>query len=106
LYLVPKLHFILIILFYYDSTALCWALANFFQFFNLYTVGRTPWRGDQPVARPLLTHRTTQTQTKRTQAFVPRVGFEPTTPMYERAKAVHALDRAATVIDLILIVTK
>jgi hypothetical protein len=28
-----------------------------FQFFNLYTVGRTPWTGDQPVARPLRTHR-------------------------------------------------
>jgi hypothetical protein len=28
-----------------------------FQFLNLYTVGRTPWTGDQPVARPLPTHR-------------------------------------------------
>jgi hypothetical protein len=27
-----------------------------------------------------------------------RVGFEPTTPVFERAKTVHALDRAATVI--------
>jgi hypothetical protein len=38
-----------------------------FQFLNLYTVGRTPWTGDQPVARPLPTHRTAQTQNKRTQ---------------------------------------
>jgi hypothetical protein len=29
---------------------------------------------------------------------MPRVEFEPTTPIFERAKAVHALDRAATVI--------
>jgi hypothetical protein len=29
---------------------------------------------------------------------MPRVGFGPTTPVYERAKTVHALDRAATVI--------
>jgi hypothetical protein len=29
---------------------------------------------------------------------MPRVGFEPTIPVFERAKAVHALDRAATVI--------
>jgi hypothetical protein len=37
------------------------------QFRNLlYTVGRTPWTGGQPVARPLLTHRTTQTQNERT----------------------------------------
>jgi hypothetical protein len=26
------------------------------------------------------------------------VGFEPTIPVFERAKTVHALDRAATVI--------
>jgi hypothetical protein len=40
----------------YGSTAL-WTLAIFFNFFILYTVGRTPWTGDQPVARPLSTHR-------------------------------------------------
>jgi hypothetical protein len=56
---------------------------------------RTPWRGDQPVARPLSTHRTTQTPNKRTQR---RVGFEPKSPAFERAKTVHALDRAAIVI--------
>jgi hypothetical protein len=29
---------------------------------------------------------------------MPRVGFEPTIQVFERAKAIHALDRAATVI--------
>jgi hypothetical protein len=29
---------------------------------------------------------------------MPRVGFEPTIPVFERAKTVHALDRASTVI--------
>jgi hypothetical protein len=71
----------------------CWPL---FQFLNLFTDNRTPWTGDQPVARPLPTHRT-QTQNKRTQTSMPRVGFEPMTPVFERAKMVHALDRAATV---------
>jgi hypothetical protein len=28
------------------------------------------------------------------------VGFEPTIPVFERAKTVHALDRAATVIGI------
>jgi hypothetical protein len=42
-------------------------LGCFFRFLILYTVGRTPWMGDQPVTRPLPTHRTTQTQNKRTQ---------------------------------------
>jgi hypothetical protein len=39
------------------------APGHFFQFRNLfYTVGRTPWTSDQPVTRPLPTHRTTQTE--------------------------------------------
>jgi hypothetical protein len=69
-----------------------------FQFFNVYTVGWILWTGDQPVTRPLPTHRTTQTQNKRTQTSMPLVGFEPTKPVSERAKTVHDLDRAATVI--------
>jgi hypothetical protein len=82
------------IIFFYGSTAL-WTLA---AFLSLYTVGRTPWTGDKPVARPLPTHRTTQTQNKRTQTSMLRVGFEPTTPVFEQVKTVHPLDRAATVI--------
>jgi hypothetical protein len=31
---------------------------------------------------------------------MPRVGFEPTNPVFVREKTVHALDRAATVTDL------
>jgi hypothetical protein len=69
-----------------------------FQFFNLYTVGRTPWTGDQPVARSLPARRTALTQNKRTQISMPHVGFEPTIPVFEGAKTVHALERAATVI--------
>jgi hypothetical protein len=33
---------------------------------------------------------------------MPRVGFEPMIPMLERAMTVHALDRAATVIGIII----
>jgi hypothetical protein len=46
----------------YGSTVLLLDLSRFFSFLILYAVGRTPWTGDQPVARPLPTHRTTQTQ--------------------------------------------
>jgi hypothetical protein len=42
-------------------------------------------------------HRTTQTQEKRGQTSVPRVGFEPTIPVFERARTFRALYRAATV---------
>jgi hypothetical protein len=73
-------------------------LGRFFQFLNLYTVSRTPWTGDQPVARPLPTYKTTQTQNKRIQTSMLQVGFEPTIPAFGRAKNVHALDRAVTVI--------
>jgi hypothetical protein len=55
---------------------------------------------DQPVARPLPTHRTTETQNKRTQTSMPSVGFEPTIPAFERARKVHALGRATTVTGL------
>jgi hypothetical protein len=71
-----------------------------FQFLNLYTVGRTPWTGDQSVARPLPTHRTTQTQNKHIQTSMPRVGLEPMTPVFQRAKTVYALVPAATVVGL------
>jgi hypothetical protein len=54
--------------------------------------------GDQPVARPLPTYRTIKTQNKRTQTSMPGVGFEPTIPVSERPKMVHALDRGATVV--------
>jgi hypothetical protein len=50
---------------------LCWALSDFSVSWSLYTVGRTPWTGDQPVARPLPAHRTAQTQNKGTQTSMP-----------------------------------
>jgi hypothetical protein len=75
----------------YISTVLCWTLACLFSFLIFYIVGRTPWTGDQSVAMPLPAHRTAQTQTS-----MPQVGFEPTIPMFQRAKTVYALDRGAT----------
>jgi hypothetical protein len=33
---------------------------------------------------------------------MPRAGFEPTIPVFERAKMVHTLDRAITVIDQLM----
>jgi hypothetical protein len=72
-----------------------------FQFLNLFIVVRTPWTKDQPVARPQPTHRTIQTQNKRIQTSMSQVGFEPIIPVFERAKTVHALDCAATVIGYV-----
>jgi hypothetical protein len=64
------------------------------------------WTGDQPVARPLPTHRTTQTLDKRTQTSMPRVGLEHTIRVFGRPKTVHALDRATTVNGLLFTTTK
>jgi hypothetical protein len=41
---------------------------------------------------------TAQTQNKRTQTSMLKVGFERTTAGFEQAKTVYALGRAATVI--------
>jgi hypothetical protein len=71
---------------------------------HFYTDGSIPWKSDQPVARPLPTHKTTQTQNKRTQTSMSWMGFEPTIRTFERAKTVHALDRAATVIGATMLI--
>jgi hypothetical protein len=73
-----------------------WTLATF-QLLNLYTVRRTPWTEDQPIARPLPTHRTSQTQNKRTETSMSQAGFEPKILVLERAKTVHALNRTASI---------
>jgi hypothetical protein len=73
-------------------------LDRFFSFLIFYTVGGTPWTGDQPVARSLPAHRTAQTQNNRKQTSKHRVGFEPMIAVFELAKTVHALDRAAAMI--------
>jgi hypothetical protein len=52
-----------------------------------------------PAARPLPTQ--DNTYIEETHTSMRRVGFEPTIQVLEWAKKFHALDRAATVIDLI-----
>jgi hypothetical protein len=70
------------------------------QFLNPKTVIGLLGRGHNPSQGLYLQHRTTRTQNKSIQASMPRVGFETTTPVFERAKTVHGLDRAATVVGL------
>jgi hypothetical protein len=77
-----------------------WSL---FQFLNPIHSRKDFLDGGSPVARPLPTHRTTEIQNKSTQTSMPRVGFEPTTLVFEREKAFHVLDRAATMIGKFLL---
>jgi hypothetical protein len=67
---------------------------NFCTYESIWTFGRTPWTGDQPDARPLPTQDNT-TQKKCGHTSIPRAGFEPVIPMFERPKTVRALDSAA-----------
>jgi hypothetical protein len=68
-----------------------------FQFLDLLQSRWDSWMGDQHVARPLPAHRQHK-QNKCTQTSMPEVGFESLLPVFERAKTVHALDRAAFLI--------
>jgi hypothetical protein len=75
----------------YGSTVLVY-LGRFFSFLIYTQLVGLLGRGITP--RKAATY----TQNIRTQTSIPRVGFEPTIPVFERATTVHDLDRAATVI--------
>jgi hypothetical protein len=66
------------------------------QFLNLRQSVELLGRGIMPSQDNYLT----QTQNKLRQTFMPRVGFELTIPVFERAKTFHALDRGTTVIGM------
>jgi hypothetical protein len=69
-----------------------------FQFLDLFTqsVGLLG-RGISPSQGRYL-HTGQHKQNKRTQTFMPQVEFEPTIPLFEWVKTVHALDHVAAVI--------
>jgi hypothetical protein len=68
-------------------------LCPLFSFLMFYTVGKTPWTGDQRVARPLPTHTGQHKQIKRTQTSMPQVGFEATIPVFESATVIGSFTR-------------
>jgi hypothetical protein len=105
-----KLHYeelkkLLVLLFLLLSSSL-WlynpllGLGRVFSFLILHTVGRTPWTGDQPVARPLPVYRGTKTQNKCTQYRYPCLEWDsnPPSDCSSVRTLIHALDLAATVI--------
>jgi hypothetical protein len=76
-------------------------LGLFLSFPIKHRFSRTPWTGDEPAARPLL-HTGQQNQNKCTQTSMPRVGLKPTTPVFERANIVPALDCSNTVMGTMM----
>jgi hypothetical protein len=75
-----------------------------FQFLNLFTqFVELLGRAINPSQSRYL-HSGQHKQNIRTQTSMSQAGFESTIPVFERAKTVHALDRAATVIGIIIII--
>jgi hypothetical protein len=68
-----------------------WPLSHFFIFSILFTIDRIGREIGPSQGWYLRTEQ--HKQNKRTQTSMPRVGFEPTTPAFELAKTIHALDR-------------
>jgi hypothetical protein len=62
--LLPELWHGLLLLFWLYNPL--WSIGHFLSLLILYTVGKTPLTEDKPFARPLSTHRTTQTRNTRT----------------------------------------
>jgi hypothetical protein len=60
----------------------------------LQRVGRTLWKGDQPVASPL----PIQDNTNRTLTSMAQMGFEPKIPVFVRVKKFRASGSVETVI--------
>jgi len=57
---------------------------NFWTYESIWAVGRIPWTGDQPNARPLPTHDNTNTTEKRGHTSMSWVRFEPITCLRPR----------------------
>jgi hypothetical protein len=79
------------------------ALVDFRPFFSvlIYTQSVGLLGREISSSQGLYLHREQHKHNKPTHISMPRVGFEPKIPAFERAKAVHALGRAATVTGLI-----
>jgi hypothetical protein len=82
----------------YCSIAFCWALPAFSVSWSFTQSVELFGGGINLSQRPLPAHRRAQTQNKNIQTCMLHGEFEPMIPMFERAKTVHAFDRAATVI--------
>jgi hypothetical protein len=75
----------------------CWTFGAFFQFLNpIYNVYDFLDGGSARLKAATCTQ--DNIKTEQTETSMPRVGPEPMNPVLERARTVHALDRAAVVI--------
>jgi hypothetical protein len=88
----------LLLIFFSLTLQPSWALAAI-QSPDLFTIGRTPWTCDQPVARPLPKHRTAQTQNKHIYYILnihAQGGIGTRNHGLRAIETVHASDRSPT----------
>jgi hypothetical protein len=85
----------------YGSRTLCWGLAAFSAFRSFTQSIGLLGRGIRPSQGRYL-HIGQHKHRINAQTFMPQVGFDPTIAVFERAKTVHALDYAVTVIGSLL----
>jgi hypothetical protein len=57
---------------------------------------KTPWTGDHPCSKAVTHTGQYKQNKKRRETSMPRVGFEPTIPVFWWANIYHALDFSAT----------
>jgi hypothetical protein len=74
-----------------------WALASFSVSWSVHSRYDSLDGGSALCKAAAYTQGNTNTE-KRKQTSMPLVGYEPTIPVFEWAKTVHALDRATTMI--------
>jgi hypothetical protein len=72
-------------------------LGPYFSFLIFLHCRQDSLGGDQPSQGRYL-HTGQHKQNEGTQTSTPQMGFEPTIPVFERAKTIHAVDLAAVVI--------
>jgi hypothetical protein len=87
----------------YVSTALCWAFFAFSVSWS-FTQSIGLLRREISPSQGRYLHTGQHRHRINSQTCMPWVGFEPTIPVFERAKTVHALDRAATSIISLYII--
>jgi hypothetical protein len=73
-------------------------LSRFFSSLAFYTDGRTPWTGDQPVARPIPANNNTNTINAQNTDIHVLSGIRTHDPSVRAGEEVYALDRTATMI--------
>jgi hypothetical protein len=96
-YLLKSVYYYYYYYYYYGSTALCWALAGF----SVSQSYRLLWRQTSR-SQGLYLHTEQHKHKINAQRHPCLEWFEPTIPVFQRAKTVNALDRAASVIAMVV----